>query len=57
MGNNTKEVVQMIDNMIRLHFPYEEMYDYIIVCFPNLEMSFDEMLDLVEKRIIEIYSV
>lgn len=57
MKDNTKEMAQMIDNMIRLHFPYEEMYAFIQVCFPTLEMSFDEMLDLVEKRIIEIYKV
>lgn len=53
MIEDTQEnLLQMIDNMIRLHFPYEEMYEQIKVCFPNRQLTFDEMLDIVVERVV-----
>ena len=53
MIKNTQENLElMIDSMIRLHFPYEEMYEQIKVCFPKRNITFEELLNIVEKRII-----
>lgn len=55
MVKDTQENFErMIDNMLRLHFPYEEIYEEVKVCFPNRNITFDEMLDIITERLIEI---
>lgn len=55
MVKNTQENFErMIDNMLRLHFPYEEIYEEIKVCFPTRNITFDEMLDIITERLIKI---
>jgi len=53
MIENTQEnLLRMIDSMIKLHFPYEEMYEQIKVCFPDRQITFDELLDIIGERVI-----
>lgn len=44
----------LIDNMLKLHFDYDNMYEQIKVSFPNIQLTFDEMLDIVQNRLINM---
>lgn len=44
----------LLDNMIKLHFTYDDMYEQIKVSFPNIKLTFDEMLDIIQDRIIKL---
>lgn len=44
---------RVIDNMLRLHFSYEEIYEVIKVCFPNRNLTFDELLDVIAQRLVK----
>lgn len=44
----------LIDNMIKFHFDYGNMYEQIKVSFPSIELTFDEMLDIVQDRIVNM---
>ena len=49
-----KELITMVDNMIRLHFNYEEMYEQITTCFDNVSITYDDLLNLIQDRVIEM---
>lgn len=54
MKKYSNEMYTMIDNMIKMHYSYEEMYEFIKVCFPNEKISFNTLLKLVEQRVINM---
>lgn len=54
MKKYSNEMVTMIDNMIKMHYSYEEMYEFVKVCFPYEKISFNMLLKLVEQRVINM---
>lgn len=54
MKEYSNEMVTMIDNMIKMHYSYEEMYEFVKVCFPKEKITFNELLKLVEHRVVNM---
>lgn len=54
MNTYPDKLYLLLDNMIKLHFTYDDMYEQIKVSFPNTKLTFDEMLDIVQDRIIKL---
>lgn len=45
----------LIDNMIKLHFNYEEIYEQIQVSFPEIKVTYDELCDeIIVDRIVKM---
>lgn len=54
MSKYPNKLYVLIDNMIKLHFDYDNMYEQINVSFPTLHMSYDEMLCIIQERVIRM---
>jgi hypothetical protein len=54
MKKYPEKFLVMLDNMIALHFNYDEMYEQIQISFPKIKITFDEMLDIIQDRIINM---
>ena len=52
MEKYPNKLLTMLDNMLHLHFTYEDMYEQIQINFPQINITFDEMLDVIQTRLI-----
>ena len=49
------KLLTMVDNMIKLHINYEEIYEQVKVSFPNLNITFDELCnEIIIDRVIKM---
>lgn len=44
----------LIDNMIKLHFCYEDMYEQIKVSFPEINITMEQMQDIIIERVVNM---
>lgn len=54
MGQYPSKFYVLLLNMIKLHYTYEEMYEQVIVSFPELNLSYDRLLNIIEQLIIDL---
>lgn len=54
MKKYPKKLYILIDNMIKLHFDYDNIYEQISISFSMLHITYDEMLDIIQDRIIKM---
>ena len=47
----------MVENMIRLHFTYEDIYEQVKLNYSDISITFDELLDLISEIIIEQFKI
>lgn len=54
MKKYPEDMYIMIRNMIKMHFTYEDMYDLIKTCFPDIEITFEQLLNIIEEQMIKM---
>lgn len=49
------KLLTMIDNMIKLHINYDEIYEQVKISFPELNITYDELCDeIIVDRVIKM---
>lgn len=54
MSKYPNKLYVLIDNMIKLHFDYDNIFEQISISFPTIHITYDEMLDIIQDRIIKM---
>lgn len=54
MKKYPKELSTLIMNLIKLHIDYDNMYEQIQCSFPKLDISYEEMLDIVQELVVQM---
>lgn len=46
----------LIDNLLKLRFTYEEIFEFVKANFPDLGINMNELLDIIEEIIVSRFN-